>query len=390
MNRIPVALVVLILPMVLMVPGLPVLASAQPDRGWDKLITQVSEEDRQRLSRMTSFEVPEVYELAMVVISLTEAGPDLTVDSQYAREVKEHFAQFKEHGIVKAIDIQSRDEDWYSAYEFRENASVNCFDDDNPNLIVHCRPYSHAWGRQANLLTRNMDLLSDFAEKSGFRQFYADHQAFYKAEVQAWKDRVNVTSMKSWLEQRFPVSEDHYTIIFSPLTDGWHSTQGFVDDDFKIRVMYLQSVSKEPIEKAFHAARIIFTEIDHSHVDTVALTYSDRLNSHDSFGGEFWFVSENGTYDNGFRVFTEYMTWAVFELWARETYPQDMHAVIAEQVATKMTEGRKFVHYPMFRDALVALYAGQAGDSPDIAALYPAILDWAEEFRAQANAQPIE
>lgn len=360
--------------------------SAQPvaDRGWDAILTEVSQEERIQLSDQATFEVPEVYELAMIIISLTEAGPDMVVDSEYARRVKAHFSSFSDHEAVGAINLQSRAADWYSAYEFRENASVFCFDAEQPNLIVRCKPYSHAWGRQANLFATNLRLVADFAEQSGFRAFYQRNKDFYQSEVQAWKDRVDMHAMKRWLEERFPVSEDYYGVVFSPLTDGWHSTQGFADDDFAIRVMYLQSVSAEPAENAYNAARIVFTEIDHSHVDSVALNYSERLNNPSSFGGEFWFKTEDGTYDNGFRVFAEYMTWAVFELWARETYPSGQHENIAQQVARKMTTQRRFVHYAAFRDALVKIFGEQEG-KPDIAALYPDILDWAENYRAEIN-----
>lgn len=359
---------------------------AQPieDRGWDAILTDVPQEERVQLSGQATFDVPEVYELAMVIVSLTKAGPDMVVDSEYAERVKAHFSSFSDHEAVQALNLQSRAADWYSAYEFRENASVYCFDAEQPSLIVRCKPYSHAWGRQANLFARNLSLVADFAEQSGFRAFYQANKEFYQSEVQAWKDRVDMRAMKRWLEARFPVSEDYYSVVFSPLTDGWHSTQGFKDDDFAIRVMYLQSVSGEPDENAFNAARIVFTEIDHSHVDTVALDYSERLNASSSFGGEFWFKTEDGTYDNGFRVFAEYMTWAVFELWARETYPADQHERIARQVAEKMTTQRRFIHYAAFRDALVKLYSEQVG-KPDIAALYPAILSWAENYRAETD-----
>lgn len=170
---------------------------------------------------------------------------------------------------------------------------------------------------------------------------------------------MNVLDMKVWLEERFPVSEDFYNIVFSPLTSGWHSTQGFVDDGFKMRVMYLQSVSNEPVDQSYNSARIIFTEIDHSHVDTVAQDYLGQLNSNEAFGGRFWFATEDGTYNNGFRVFAEYMTWAVFELWARETYPNESHEQISEEVGSRMVEQRKFVHYVEFRDALINIYAAQ-------------------------------
>lgn len=351
------------------------------DRGWDPILTEIPMDQRKTLSGTTAFEVPEVYELAMVVISLTAAGPDLTADSEYAKVVAQHFAPYAEHELIRRLGINSSKTDWFSAYEFRENAAAFCFDSENVDLIVRCKPYSHVWGRQANVFVRNIDLVADFARVSGFRAFYVEHKSLYEAEIQAWKDRVDVGAMKAWLEARFPVSEDHYGIVFSPLTNGWHSTQGYEDGDFAIRVMYLESVSDQPISDAYNAARIVFTEIDHSHVNAVAEQYRARLNSANAFGGNFWFKSENGVYDDGFRVFTEYMTWAVFELWARETYPEAMQTEITSSVASKMSLQRRFIHYADFRDALIKRYQIQTG-VVDIAALYPDIIAWAEDFRA--------
>lgn len=351
------------------------------DRGWDPILTDVPMDQRKVLSGTTAFEVPEMYELAMVVISLTAAGPDLTADSDYAKAVAQHFAPFADHELIGKLGINSSKTDWYLAYEFRENAAAFCFDSENVDLIVRCKPYSHVWGRQANSFVRNIDLVANFARVSGFRAFYDKHRNLYEAEIQAWEIRVDVGAMKVWLEARFPVSEDHYGIVFSPLTNGWHSTQGFEDDDFSMRVMYLESVADQPISHAYKAARIIFTEIDHSHVNSVAEQYRETLNSQKGFGGGFWYESENGMYDDGFRVFAEYMTWALFELWARETYPEVKQAEIASSVESKMTMQRRFIHYAEFRDALIEHYQMHTG-IVDIAALYPGVIAWAEGFRA--------
>lgn len=104
----------------------------------------------------------------MIIVSLTDAGHELTVDSAYSKAVTGHFSQFANHETIEPVNIKSRKADWYSAYEFRENASVYCFDND---LIVRCRPYSHAWGRQANLFARNVGLVADFAKRASSGSF---------------------------------------------------------------------------------------------------------------------------------------------------------------------------------------------------------------------------
>lgn len=360
----------------------PVMAQNSLDTGWDPIIASFEEEERTEMLSGSVTEVPELYELATIIISLTPGGDQLVEDTPYRAEVREHFAPFADHPIVASLAIADRNADWYKAYDFRENAWLYCFDESG-EYVERCHPISHVWGRQANSFARNLPLIRDFARQSGFREFYAAHRDFYAREIAEWHARADIGEMQQWLEARFPVREQHYRIIFSPLTAGWHSTQGVSDDDFRVRLLFLQAISSSPADRPWVAPRIVFTEIDHSHVNAISDNFSDRLDSEHSFGGTFWYESEHGNYGRGYSVFNEFMTWAVFELWAREHFPEEMYPRIHEHTANMMENNRHFRYYSAFRDMLVALYDERRGDDISIAVLYPEIIDWAERFRAE-------
>jgi hypothetical protein len=76
-------------------------------------------------------------------------------------------------------------------------------------------------------------------------------------------------------------------------------------------------------------------------------------------------------------TFNEYMTWAVFLLYARDTYDEQTFASVKSRVGTQMTQGRSFPLFQEFADELLRLY-GTDAQNRSVTNLYPAVLDWAE------------
>lgn len=347
------------------------------DAGWDPILTQVSEEDARRLRGTVAYSVPEVYELAAIILSLTTAGPELVVQSDYVREVREYFAPYADHPAVAALAVNNRTEDWFAAYDFRENAYVYCFSDETPDRIVRCGHASHVWGRQSNSFARNVRLVEDFARVSRFRAFYAAHASLYESEARAWRERAPVEAMWAWLEARFPERIQHYAIVFSPLVRGWHSTQGFEDEGFVEAVMFLESATGI----GGQAARVVFTEIDHNYVNRATERHAES-HTLDGFDPQFWSsAGANGAYPSAEAIFNEYMTWAVFLLWAQEHYDPSAYAGMQQTAVTFMQERRGFRHFAPFAAELQRLYAAQRRRK-NIPALYPALFNWAGEYMA--------
>ncbi len=359
-----------------LIAATPTVAGAQTaeDRGWDTVLTDFSEADVARLSGAIVYETPELYELAVIILALTQRGSEFVVNSDYAREVREHFGAYAGHPIVATLGVQNRRDSWFRAYDFRENAYVFCFDQEN--RIVRCTPYSHAWGRQANSFSNHLDLVADFARVSGFREFYRAHQAFYAGESEVWRRNAPIGDMQTWLERRFPERIQHYAVVFSPLVSGWHSTQGLGDEGLSVAVLFLQSVSNMPDHTA---ARIAFTEIDHNYVNRATERFIAQRGSL-TFEPTFWSTGSANAYGSAETVFNEYMTWSVFLLWARDYYPPETRDA-AVQATVNFMEGRRgFTHFAAFDAEVARLCARQRGRE-NIPALYPDLLRWAETYQ---------
>jgi hypothetical protein len=348
------------------------------DKGWDPILVKFGSKT---FEKHVEVEVPEVYELASIIISLTPYGGTRTRDSDYRKRVEAHFGAHRSHPLIAKLNIAT-EADIGTMFDLRENASAYCFDAKDPTLIVHCQPYSHAWGRVANVFARNLDLIRDFAEKSGFRQFYAQNASYYQELVRNYSAAAPLKEMERWLEARFEDKDSHQKILFSPLTAGWHSTQQFHDEGKALFVMFIEPGLHVPPNEPYQLSRIVFTEIDHNYVNPVSSRFADRLKNPTSFGGNYW-LSNDPSYNDGERIFNELMTFGVFELWAREHYGAARADEVSKHVAGFM-EKRRFRHYDAFAAELRRLYA-KLGPDKMIATLYPDLLAWAERHRASTG-----
>jgi hypothetical protein len=185
--------------------------------------------------------------------------------------------------------------------------------------------------------------------------------------------------MWTWLEERFPARHDCYKIVFSPLVGGSHETCGFSNPGFSETIMFVSGPgeSKDTSNKIDQGllARTVFTEIDHNYVNRVTAEYADGVRR--AFADlDLWNQQEN--YRSAEMTFNEYMTWAVFLLYAHDTYDTETFERISNHVVNQMIHGRRFVHFGQFSKRLLQLHIhGDRGGA--IANLYPAVLTWAEE-----------
>lgn len=320
-------------------------------------------------------EIPEVYELANIAIAITDQGLEnssrVFKDGEYYEKVLEHFLPFKNHPLISKINFS----DIFDYYRFRENSFCYGFNDDS---IVSGEIYYNIW--QPNLFENHIKLVENFAQKSQFRKFYQDNLAYYQQQIEDYKEKVPIRKMWTWLENKFPNKYDCYKIIFSPLISASHSTQRFNDKGFQETVMFVcgPDIYKKrysgKVEEGL-LSRIVFTEIDHNYVNPTTDKYIASVNKVFS-NLKKWSGNEN--YQSAQATFNEYMTWAVFILFAYDNYVEEDFQIIS-QVTEELMAKRGFILFNEFSKKMLQIYLDrQKGEKiPD---LYPKILEWAEKI----------
>ncbi len=111
----------------------------------------------------------EAYELGNVVLALTNYGKtdpwEVEQRSDYYRRVRAHFDKFSSHPLL--VEVNYSRAKWESYLSFRTDAYAFVFDDDN-RLVRATEFYANDG---FNEFEAHLDLISDFVEATGFRQF---------------------------------------------------------------------------------------------------------------------------------------------------------------------------------------------------------------------------
>ncbi|MFQ6083019.1 MAG: DUF4932 domain-containing protein [Candidatus Aminicenantia bacterium] len=328
-------------------------------------------------------EIPEVYELANIAIAITDYGLNspyrVYKKGEYYERVLKHFLPFKKHPLISKIEFS--DEKLSLYFSFRENSACYIFKNDS---IIQGGVYPYTWAWSPNLFKKHVKLIEDFAKVSQFSKFYRDNLPYYKKQIRKYKEKVPIKKMWTWLEKNFPNRYNCYKIIFSPLIYASHSTKRFEDEDFREIVMF---VSGPEIYKNKYSgkveegllSRVVFTEIDHNYVNPITNQYLERVNKVFS-NVEKW--NKQSGYPFPFLIFNEYMTWAVFTLYAYDNYEREDFEKINQRVVKTMVNSRKFVLFKQFNDKFLELYLNRKKDEtiPD---LYPKILGWVEKIKSE-------
>jgi hypothetical protein len=346
-----------------------------------------------RHTNQVRFEVPETFELANILWALSPSGRragNLHTKGEYYRRVNDHFKPYLNHPIFARLDFP--ESDYYDKYYgFRENSLCFTFQGDS---LAYAGPYYFVMGERdeyfGNLFKELAPLVSDFARRSNYRQFYRDNRAYYQALVERQTRLMPVRQMWRWLEERFPQRYQSYKVVFSPLIGASHSTQqfwfqGYEPGMFRETVMFVSG--PEAIESRAQltaaqreglASGVVFTEIDHNYVNRISSDYAFQIG--DIFKNRAVWVKAGGDadrYGSPEDVFNEYMTHALFCLYALDTYDRATADFVIGQREELMVERRNYVRFREFNRKLRELYldrpAGQL-----VSDLYPHLLKWAE------------
>lgn len=230
-----------------------------------------------------TFVIPEGYELANVIISLTPYGtwPNRIFNrTDYYKEVQAHFGPFRDHPLIAKLNLHD-DKDFQRFIGFRENGAYWSFEGDE---LVNRSPYTNHWQRaDLNLFAENVALVEDFAKKSGFRRFFAAHREYYDGLVREFRAAAPLTSMIEWLESHFGEGHhfDSYQVVFSPLVAFSHSAHGGHSPEFKESLMFVGAphIFGKGVLSEAEIARMIFTEIDHNFVNPVSAKHREAIDA---------------------------------------------------------------------------------------------------------------
>jgi hypothetical protein len=233
-----------------------------------------------------------------------------------------------------------------------------------------------------NSVTRND--LEKFAGETGFREFYNAHLPYYNTLLLDVKNKLAISKIQSWLEKQFAARYNKYKIIISPLTKGFHFTQNFKYKNDKVNIIWISAPTQYDTAKltqlqiAALYTSVAFTEIDHNYINPVTDIYKKELN--EIMGGDNrsnW-INESGDaafYKNGYKVFNEYMTHAVYLLYIKDTYGETEYETVAASKIKGMVTSRKYYRFKEFYETLLQLYLTKAPNAT-ITDLYPAIIKY--------------
>ena len=314
------------------------------------------------------FEIPEIYELANIILYLTECSQKTDnhpSHKTYAKRVEQYFYPFKNHPLIKGLNKKCQAADYFDTYyDFRENSLCYRFQEDFLQYDTYYKWLVFSKEEESTLFRNLAYLVQDFATKSNFRAFYQANQAYYDKLIAQQKQYMPIEQMKTWLEQEFPQRIQSYKVVFSPLIDGSHSTQKFYssDDNFVECLMFINSAEDTASKKQFSEKEkeglqsgIIFTEIDHNYVNAMTRKHIDIMKT--VFSDKTHWATEKGLkgYDSAYRVFNEYMTHALFCLYIQEHYaPKEAKTIIKKRI--DLMNWRGYPKFEAFNDILLSKF----------------------------------
>jgi hypothetical protein len=324
--------------------------------------------------------VPEVYELANIIVAMTsygEASASLVLKKgEYYQRVRAAFAPFRDDASMRSLQLGDADP-VRRYYEIRDNSYAYVFD----GALIKRNP-AYTTLRNPNTFRDRMAEVQRFADVSGFRAFYAANADYYRELIERYRLMSDLESMVDWLEQEFaPRRYDHYTVVLSPLVYGSHSSGSLISSAGSEALMLVSGpdVTSAPgtspgVQQAI-VQRIVFTEVDHQFVNPVTDQSAAQVTR--AFGTRSkWTTDGSSFYQSPVAVFNEYMTWAVFLLYLEGRLDAGDFAETVRLTTELMEGARRFHRFGLFAEELRRLYRTRPEGSR-VPSLYHAMLEWA-------------
>jgi hypothetical protein len=337
------------------------------------------------------YETPMLYELMNIAYALGDTSiymggrnvyfNNINTRTIYYKAVMEYFQAHKNHAFVR---LMNRDLRLHNA-TYMANLTFATHLVWQNNRIKKASNFPFLL-RFMNTFGTRQHLLQDFARQTNFEFFYKKHHDYYTKNLADAQKRLGVDSIKMWLEREFSSHYDAYKIVMSPLVGNFHFTQNFNYKNKKTAVMwvcYADRVAKKYTDSQISGiyTGVVFTEIDHNYVNSVSDKYKKTLNK--IMGGKHrakWLKPDGDTqlYINGYDVFNEYMTHAVYLIYTSGVYSAEDQKVIENNRIYMMEKQRKYAQFEEFYKHLKTLYDNRSA-SENITTLYPKIIEWVEK-----------
>ncbi|MEM6523673.1 MAG: DUF4932 domain-containing protein [Bacteroidota bacterium] len=323
-------------------------------------------------------QIPPAFELANIMVALTDFGKadDNIVRKRtlYHEAVMDHFSPYTNHPAIRQLNIlfsNNKGQNYRNYHHWRTGAYGALFEDDKLQFPLRISD---------NLFKKHRKLVEDFAQTSAFLKFYQKQKPLYQKYMDKYREVMPIKDMWQWMESQFPARYDSYKIVMSPLIYGYHNTfkmKGSKETVMVVDVPWTIMTDKEiSVTNQASLVRVVLTEIDHNYVNPVSNASKKEIR--EALEPLECWNQNNPTYNSPISTFNEYMTWAVFSLYLREKYDNEVFEKVNESQARFMVERRGFVRFTDFNDYLLELYAKKQPHQK-ITDLYPQVIKWFSE-----------
>jgi len=326
-------------------------------------------------------ELPETYELANIILALTTYGRtdpwDVQKISPYYDKVLQYFEPVKQHPLLDSVNYSRAK--WEQFLGFRTDAYAFSFNESGQ--LKRAYPFNSFGTLEFD---KNIDLINDFVVQSNYRAFYRDHQDFYSRILSNYKEYYLLEKSKAFLDTRIgkpPVAARNvHKIVISPLVGGQNchrAIDSVTSADFpNISKELILGGSMEDLKARLVANHSLFTEMDHGYVNPVSDQYAPQIMQH--FNPQIWYKQEGYP---GINSFNEYMTWAVYDWFLKEHFPQYADSIALQWHYQNASRG--FIASELFARKLLALAAKNKGRK--LESLYRPLLRWCKEVENQIS-----
>lgn len=336
-------------------------------------------------SEIITISYPEPYELANIILALTDYGKsdrwEVQKDFEYYREVQDYFTPVQNHPLLDSVNYSRAK--WKELLSFRTDAYAFAF--DNQNQLYRTTDFYANKGVQP--FDDHLSLVNDFVEKSNFRDFFKKHLPYYEKIKKRYAQTQYLNEMRSFLKAEFgdQFSQDQkYEVVVSPFVGrmNCHRTiDSITTADFITLPKYVitDSIQIQPKNIAT-SVHNLFTEMDHGYVNPTTEHYRELVL--ENFDAALWDHKSGYNENSEFGVFNEYMTWAVYDIFLTKHFPE-----YAREVGlywSYQNDSRGFKYAQAFSQQLLKCYT-ERKEGQTLKDLYPQLLNWTAEFQKKAT-----
>ncbi len=343
-----------------------------------------SKNERKESKEIIRVEYPETYELANIILALTDYGKtdkwEVRKDFEYYNKVHEYFKSVSEHSLLDSVNYSR--ERWEEYLSFRTDSYAFTFDENNQLK----RKFDFYANKGFQPFDNHLDLINDFVQKSNFRDFFAQNKRYYNAVSDKYKKTQYLNEMREFLIKEFGEqysNDEKYNIVLSPFVYRMNCHRDIDSTtvaDFITIPNYVLSdtitTNEKDIATSIHN---LFTEMDHGYVNPTTNQYKELVDK--SFNAHLWdnksgYNKSNGYDNSGSAVFNEYMTWAVYDIFLKRYFPK-----YADEIGLNWSfqnDSRGFQYAQLFTQQFLNIY-NQKEKGETLKDLYPKMLEWTSE-----------